>query len=298
MRYLTDEPVEACPPSAGYRLRKFVRRNKGPVAAGLALAALLVLGTVGTSIGLVWALQAEDQRAKRAEAKAKEEAAVATAVRDFLTDDLLAEAAPDKNARDKKVTVEEVLGRAAARIDGKFAQQPRVEAEIRLTIGDTYEALGDYTAAQPHLERAWEIGRTLLGDEHPGDARFMGNLGGLYVEQGKLAQAEPLLVRTLEVSRRGYGEEHPLTLEARLALALLYSGRRKFAEAKGLLVQGLEISRRVSGKEHTTTLNFMNNLARLTPSKASSSQPSRSSLRRSRSVNASTARSTPTPSSA
>ena len=27
-RYLNDEPVEACPPSAGYRLRKFSRRNR------------------------------------------------------------------------------------------------------------------------------------------------------------------------------------------------------------------------------------------------------------------------------
>src|SRR5262249_19214955 len=59
MRYLTDRPLEACPPSAGYRLRKFVRRNKGPVGAGLALAVLLVLGTVGTSIGLDRALRAE-----------------------------------------------------------------------------------------------------------------------------------------------------------------------------------------------------------------------------------------------
>ena len=33
-RYLADEPVQACPPSAGYRLRKFVRRNRGPMAAG------------------------------------------------------------------------------------------------------------------------------------------------------------------------------------------------------------------------------------------------------------------------
>ena len=32
-RYLADEPVLACPPSAAYRLRKFVRRNKGPVLA-------------------------------------------------------------------------------------------------------------------------------------------------------------------------------------------------------------------------------------------------------------------------
>jgi WD40 repeat protein len=58
-RYLNDEPVLACPPSAGYRLRKFVRRNRGPVSAGLALATVLVLGTVGTSIGLAWALRAE-----------------------------------------------------------------------------------------------------------------------------------------------------------------------------------------------------------------------------------------------
>src|SRR5205807_5907438 len=58
-RYLADEPVEACRPTVGYRLRKLVRRNRGPVAGIAAVAALLVLGTVGTSIGLVWALRAE-----------------------------------------------------------------------------------------------------------------------------------------------------------------------------------------------------------------------------------------------
>src|SRR5438046_7454255 len=37
-RYLADEPVLACPPSAVYRLKKFVRRNKGPVVAGSIVA--------------------------------------------------------------------------------------------------------------------------------------------------------------------------------------------------------------------------------------------------------------------
>jgi len=37
-RYLNDEPVQACPPSAWYRLKKFVRRNKGPVLAGSLVA--------------------------------------------------------------------------------------------------------------------------------------------------------------------------------------------------------------------------------------------------------------------
>jgi WD40 repeat protein/serine/threonine protein kinase len=48
--YLNDQTVEACPPSPGYRLRKFLRRYKGPVAAAGAVVAALVLGLVGTLI--------------------------------------------------------------------------------------------------------------------------------------------------------------------------------------------------------------------------------------------------------
>jgi serine/threonine protein kinase/tetratricopeptide (TPR) repeat protein len=59
-RYLADEPVLACPPSAGYRLRKFVRRNKGPVVAASLVALTLVAGIVGTSWGLVRANKAHD----------------------------------------------------------------------------------------------------------------------------------------------------------------------------------------------------------------------------------------------
>jgi serine/threonine protein kinase/WD40 repeat protein len=41
-RYLADEPVHACPPSATYRFRKFARRNLGALATGAALAILLL----------------------------------------------------------------------------------------------------------------------------------------------------------------------------------------------------------------------------------------------------------------
>ncbi len=44
-RYLHNEPVEACPPSSHYRLRKFVQRNKAAVAvAALVLILLTMLG--------------------------------------------------------------------------------------------------------------------------------------------------------------------------------------------------------------------------------------------------------------
>src|ERR1044071_7105553 len=46
-RYLQDEPVLACPPSAWYRLRKFARRNRRAVATAAAAALAVVLGVAG-----------------------------------------------------------------------------------------------------------------------------------------------------------------------------------------------------------------------------------------------------------
>ena len=53
-RYLNDEPVLACPPSAGYRLPKFARRNRGPATAGLRWPRSWWSGPWATSIGLAW----------------------------------------------------------------------------------------------------------------------------------------------------------------------------------------------------------------------------------------------------
>src|SRR5687767_4410906 len=58
-RYLADEPVQACPASIGYRLRKLVRRNKGPVLAVALIALALVGGIVGTTWGMLRATDAE-----------------------------------------------------------------------------------------------------------------------------------------------------------------------------------------------------------------------------------------------
>jgi serine/threonine protein kinase/WD40 repeat protein len=44
-RYLADEPVQACPPSATYRFRKFTRRNKGILATVAVVALALVIAT-------------------------------------------------------------------------------------------------------------------------------------------------------------------------------------------------------------------------------------------------------------
>jgi eukaryotic-like serine/threonine-protein kinase len=68
-RYLHDEPVAVGPPSRWYRLRKFVRRNKGPVLAASLVALALVVGILGTTWGMLRAIQAEGEAVSEANHK-------------------------------------------------------------------------------------------------------------------------------------------------------------------------------------------------------------------------------------
>ena len=66
-RYLSHEPVLAGPPSAGYKVKKFVRKHRvGVLATGLVLITL-VLGLVGSTVGMLWAIRAEADATTNAE---------------------------------------------------------------------------------------------------------------------------------------------------------------------------------------------------------------------------------------
>jgi len=66
-RYLNDEPVLACPPSAWYRLRKFARRNRAAVGAAtaVAVAVLLAVGSLLSAVGVLAASDAETREKQR-----------------------------------------------------------------------------------------------------------------------------------------------------------------------------------------------------------------------------------------
>jgi WD40 repeat protein len=83
-RYLANEPVLACPPSAWYRLKKFARRNRGPVVAATLSLLLLVGGIVGTTLGLLQA-QASEGHAQNEALNAGRERDQANAAREAET---------------------------------------------------------------------------------------------------------------------------------------------------------------------------------------------------------------------
>jgi len=64
-RFLQHKPVEARPPSMTYLMLRFTRRHRGPVFAGAALLLALMLGAVGTTIGMKRALDAKEELVRK-----------------------------------------------------------------------------------------------------------------------------------------------------------------------------------------------------------------------------------------
>ena len=75
MRYLTDQPVEACPPSAWYRFGKFARRNRAILTTVGLVSLILTLSLVGLAVGLAQVTR-ERNRAVVLQRQAEERARV------------------------------------------------------------------------------------------------------------------------------------------------------------------------------------------------------------------------------
>ena len=76
LRYLTDEPVQACPPSATYRLGKFAKRNRNVFVGGALLGISLIVALGGIASGIGWAVrdrtaQSQEAAQERRERQAK-----------------------------------------------------------------------------------------------------------------------------------------------------------------------------------------------------------------------------------
>jgi eukaryotic-like serine/threonine-protein kinase len=258
-RYLDDEPVLACPPSVGYRLRKYVRRHK----AFLTTAAFVFVSMiVGTSVAAWQAVVASGERnqAQQSEQKAELESAISKAVVEFLQTDLLGKANPDETP-DPEVKLSTILDRAATGISDRFKEQPLVEAAIRDTIGQAYQSLGKYRKAEVHQTRAVQLAQAQRGAEDPLTLGYSSRAGWLNRQLGRYQEAEKLIRQTLESQQRILGQEHPQTLASMNRLASVYLDQGRHDEAEKLHEKTLATKRRTLGGEHSRTLQSMNNLA-------------------------------------
>lgn len=250
-RYLAGEPVEAAPPSRAYRVRKFIRRHRLPFAVGAAAVAVL-LAAVVVSVSLAL-------RARHAEQ-------TATAVNDFLRTSVLAQADPRNQARpkvspDPNLTVRTALDRAARNLEGKFPDEPLVEASIRETIANAYYGLAGFPQGQQQAERALALRQSAQGEFHRDTLKSRRLVASLVSIQGRYAEAETLYRHLLAACRQHLGSNDPDTVAAMAAYASALRLTSKYEPAVALLRQALATSARIVGPEHPDTLEIMESLS-------------------------------------
>jgi eukaryotic-like serine/threonine-protein kinase len=280
-RYLADEVVEARPPTQGYRLKKFVKRNKIQVIAAGLVFVTFAGGIVGTSLGLASARKAQQAEARqRIKADNERDKAIASerqtaierdkaiaaeaktqTINNFLTRDLLTQAEPANNAVEDKVTLLEILDRAAKKVGTRFANKPELERSLRQTIAKTYHGLASWKKAKAQSRAVLDTARKR--DPRSAEAyQAQGDLAHILRHRGRpanqvLEMAEAAgdgLVRTL-------GADDPSTLTTRNHLALAYQAAGRLPEAITLFerVSGAQVA--TLGPDHPETLATLDNLA-------------------------------------
>jgi eukaryotic-like serine/threonine-protein kinase len=176
-RYLKHEPISARPDTFAYRARKFVRRNRTPVILAALVLVAVFAGIAGTLI------QARTARAQRD--FAYRQLSRAEAVNE-LNNFLLSDAAPSG----KPFTVDELLRRAESIITRQQTADAN-QVELLVSIGREYATEDESAKAQPLLERAYRLSRTMSDRSTRSKASCA--LGSLLADLGELPRAEALV---------------------------------------------------------------------------------------------------------
>jgi serine/threonine protein kinase/tetratricopeptide (TPR) repeat protein len=268
-RYLHDEPVEAGPPGAAYRLRKLARKHRTALGVAATFVLLLALGAcVSTALAV---------RATRAEA-------TAVAERDRAEQETARAEAGFRMARD---TVDrfftQVGDSAQLKAHGmekfrkgllqnakefyeRFIREQLDAPEVRRDLGLAHvrlakiqRALGDHAAARDLSEKAIQI-LDELERAHGEVAEYQSDLaaghselGALYFDTGRFDQAEAAYQHALAILER-LAADHPEAAEYRRALATaldgsgsLYIRAGRFEKAQVSLEKGLAIWKQLAG---------------------------------------------------
>jgi serine/threonine protein kinase/Flp pilus assembly protein TadD len=228
--YLADEPVQACPPSATYRLKKFARRNK--VAAAFVLLLVAAVGSLAVS----------NVQTRRSERRANSEAAKARNISDLLLQ-MLASSNPE-GAKGADYSVRQLLDAYSTKLETEGAtliEQPEVEAEIRATIGKAYSRLRVYDKAEPHLTRAIELRRRVLGPRHEKVADSLVDYVHFLLANARHREAEPLVREALGIYESG--DDKVAVIRAHAVLEQLLVFQNRFDEIESEAAKALALAR-------------------------------------------------------
>ncbi len=244
-RFLSRHPIVARPPNAAYLLSRFVQRHRLGVGAGCSIVLTLLFAAAFSSWSAIRAIRAE---------RASEE------IVSFLQEDILLQATPEREP-DRDIKLRTVLDRASQKIDARFNEQPLLEASVRRTLGEAYEALGELESAHDHFEMAAELYAKNLGADSTLTLEVNSELVGLLQQQSSYQRAIDLGTAVLDKQLSLLGPDHPSTLRTMVRLGRAHRLMADYERAEEIHRAAYTAFRRILGVEHPETLDAMHSLA-------------------------------------
>ena len=274
-RYLLNEPVVASPPSALYRMGKFVSRNKIAVTLSGAIAMLLLVTAIASAMLAYQAKKAADEQRilrEQASLEAQKSGEISEFIKSmFSYVDSLVELQlhRESNMQVLKDTLKETFDRATLRIN---SLSPDAKIEICDIIGAMYFKIREYASAEMMFRQ--ELAQLQAHDEidYLKLSRTMNHLAAALGRQGKLEEAELHAREVLSIQEAQGDYESQETARALVNLSAVQlrnaaESRLSNAQRAELLVQSersiesaLEIQRNILGDEHVEIAATLNEL--------------------------------------
>jgi serine/threonine protein kinase/tetratricopeptide (TPR) repeat protein len=141
--------------------------------------------------------------------------------------------------------------------------QPTDVSALLDNLAGVYSGERQWTLATQTYQRALDIDRRVLGDDHPRVAVQLYDLAVVAQNQGDLKQAETLYREAIRRLEHAYGERHPRSTDAKTNYALLLQREGRFTEAEPLLRSVLDTNIRIHNPDNYNVGYARANLAAL-----------------------------------
>lgn len=257
-RMIHHEAVSAAPTGGWYRVRKFMRRNWVAVAAAAAVLLSLIGGTVGTTVGMLRAQDAERaaetrrQEAETAKERESDQLRQAQIVVDIL-ESAFAGLDSSERAGDLRQKLLLRLDEVERKIETDHAANPVARIRLRYTIGHAYIGIGEHKKALALFDTLVPEAVAHYGEDHRATWQARILRANALGHNGRYEQAAEEYIAVYPRVVAGLGAEHPESLQVRFHLAFAVSRYKSWADALPLFEEVYRDAKAYLGDDHDVT---------------------------------------------